>query len=137
MVRLMRETYEPHRALWHVLAVIMGVSAIVRPPYGLGALVDRWVLILWATALLMSGALGIIAPFRQSHGLASALALERAALWVQIGTLAWIVVAAVYYRGAADIFGIVMYAGWIIANTIRDRRIASAITKSGDRAAGE
>lgn len=132
----MRETYEPHRALWHVLAVLIGFSAIVRPPEGLAAVVDPVILLIWAGALMVSGVIGIVAPIRQPHGLANALALERAALWVQTGTLIWILISAVYYRGMADIFGLAMYAGWIIANVIRDRRIASAVTKSGDHAAG-
>lgn len=133
----MRETFEPHRAAWHLLAILIGFSAVVRPPEGLAAIIDRRILILWAIALMLSGVIGVVAPFRQSRGLASALALERAALWVQTGTLLWIVASAVYYRGAADGFGLVAYVVWIIANVIRDRRIASAVTKSGDRAPGE
>lgn len=133
----MRETFEPHRAAWHVLAVLIGFGAVVSPPQGLAAIVDPLVLMMWAAGLLLSGVIGIVAPFRQSHGLANALGLERAALWVQTGTLLWIVVSAFYYRGTADALGAMAYIVWIIANVIRDRRIASAVTKSGDHAPGE
>lgn len=126
----MRESFEPHRAAWHVLAILIGISALVVPPRGLAALVPLWLLYLWAANLTVSGILGIVAPFRQPHGLINALALERAALWVQAGTLLWIIVSALFLRGMMDIFGLAAYLVWIIANALRDRRIASAVTKS-------
>ena len=126
----MRETFEPHRAAWHFLAVLIGFSAIVTPPRGLGALVPHWELSLWAALLMLSGIAGALAPLRQSADLPDALAIERAALWVQMGTLAWIITASMWLRGTADGLGVIAYLVWIIANAWRDRRIASAITKS-------
>lgn len=133
----MREPFEPHRAAWHVLAVLIGISALVLPPVGLAALVPAWLLALWAFGLAASGVLGIVAPFRQTHGVINALALERAALWVQMGTLLWIIASAVVLRGMADGFGLAAYLVWITANALRDRRIASAVTKSGETKTGE
>jgi len=126
----MRESFEPHRAMWHVLAVLIGGGALIMPPKGLAALVDPVILYLWATALMLSGAVGLIAPFRQPSGLGNALAAERAALWIQTGTLLWIIVSAIYYRGGQDALGLFVYLGWAVANVLRDRRIASAVTKS-------
>ena len=124
-------------AAWHIVAVVLGVSALVVPPVGLAALVPAWLLALWAFNLALSGTLGIIAPFRQTSGVINALALERAALWIQTGTLVWIVVSAIFLSGMASGFGLAVYIAWIIANALRDRRIASAVTKSGETKAGE
>jgi len=125
----MRESFEPHRALWHCLAILIGSQAMVVPPRGLAAIVDTWLLWLWASALVLSGIVGLIAPIAQPADLGVSLAAERGALWVQTGTLAWIIVAALYYRGTADGLGLVVYLGWAVANVLRDRRIASAVTK--------
>jgi hypothetical protein len=126
----MRESFEPHRAAWHALAILIGSSALVVPPHGLAAIVPGWLLGWWAFNLAGSGVLGIIAPVGQARSVITALALERAALWVQTGTLAWIIVSALYLRGMADGFGLAAYLVWITANVIRERRIASAVTKS-------
>jgi hypothetical protein len=130
MVRFMREPFEPHRAAWHALAVLLGLSALVLPPKGLASAVPSWMLILWAFGLAASGVLGIAAPFRQTSGVISALAMERAALWIQTGTLLWVIISSLFLRGLVGLVGLVAYFLWIIANTLRDRRIASAVTKS-------
>jgi len=126
----MRESFEPHRALWHVLAIVLGGSAFIVPPQGLAALVDPVILGIWASALLLSGIGGLVAPLTQPANLGHALAVERAALWIQTGTLIWIIVSALYYRGVQDGAGVIVYLGWAVANVLRDHRIASAVTKA-------
>lgn len=128
----MRE-FEPHRVAWHVFAVLIGVSAVVNPPAGLAALVTPWLLQMWVYLLLGSGMLGIVAPFWSPL---MTLALERAALWVQTGTLLWIVISSVYLQGWAELFGLAAYLVWITANVWRERRIASGLTRSGERVVG-
>lgn len=131
----MREPFEPHRAAWHVVAVLIGIAALFYPPQGLALLVPGWVLYVWAAALIASAAVAIWAPLRQARDARNALAAERAALWCQSTTLVWIVVSALYYQGIRSAFGLVFYVVWIAANIVRDLRIASALTrlrKSGE-----
>jgi hypothetical protein len=122
----MRE-YEPHRLAWHALAVLFGLLALAVPPAGLAALVRPWLLWLWAMALLASGAAGLAVPFQRP---ALGLATERAALWIQTGTLVWVIISSLYLRGTAGLVGMLLYIIWIAANVARDRRIASVLTKS-------
>lgn len=126
----MRESFEPHRAAWHVLAVLFGLAAFVVPPAGLALLVDPWQVDVWAAGLIGSGLLGIAAPLLQHYALVTALATERAALWVQTGTLVWIIIAVVYYQGPTGWLSAAVYLLWAAANAVRARRIASATTKS-------
>lgn len=113
--------FEPHRLAWNALAILIGVSALVTPPVGLAVLVAPWLLWLWAFALIGSGALGIVAPLQDT---VDGLATERGALWVQTGTLVWIVISSVYLRGLVELFGLAAYLVWIAANAVRDRQIA-------------
>lgn len=115
---------EPHRLAWNALAVLIGVSALVSPPVGLAALVAPWLLWVWAVALVGSGVVGLVAPLR---GAVDGLAAERAGLWIQTGTLLWIVISSLYLRGLVELFGMAAYLVWIAANAVRDHQIASLV----------
>lgn len=116
----------PHQSAFHALAVLIGTSALITPPRGLALLVPHWELYLWAALLLATGITGLVAPILR---LPERIALERATLWLQSLTLAWIVISAVYYQGANDLLGLAAYVVWIAANVARGRQIASALTK--------
>lgn len=125
---------EPHRLAWQALAILIGTSALVTPPAGLAAIVDPWLLYAWAGALIWTG---VAISFSTLRDPVIAVAVERAAAWIQTLTLAWIIVAALWYRGMADGFGLVAYLVWITANVVRDRQIASGIATARRQAEAE
>jgi hypothetical protein len=120
---------EPYRVCFQTFALLLGLAyaVVVPPPNSLAAVLPAWVVLVWAIGLTATGAAGLTANLAWRVDVLVRYAIERLALWTQVGVLGIIAGSAIYVNGARSAFTVAILATWATANVIRDRQIASTL----------
>lgn len=129
----------PYEMCLMVVSILVGLGYLttVPAPQSVAALMPSWLVAMWAWALLVSGALGLVGCLWWGRTTAG-LGLERAALAAQSGALLVIAGAtldawAVGGVAAFPLLGLTFLLAWLVANLWRIRQIRSELLPEGER----
>ena len=140
MIVLVTPRYRPHEILLLALSVLLGVSYLVRvpAPQTLTAAVPRWVVLLWAAGLALSGLVGLVGCLWRGD-IVVGLGLERGALIMSTAALTLISAVIVSATGLRGAFSAGITIAWALANLYRCiqittdlRQVAAAHKENAD-----
>lgn len=116
--------HRPHEIVFLIFALITGLAYTLGapPPQSAAAEMPPWLVHLWATGLLLHGAIGLAAvllPLPRERGLLA----EAGSMLIGAGALMMAAAAAFSYAGAHALLGGGLTLAWAIANLVRALQI--------------
>lgn len=126
MIVLATPKPRPHEMFLLAASILLGVSYLVRvpAPASLEASVPRWVVLVWAAALAVSGIVGLAGCLWRGE-LTVGLGLERGALVMSTAALLVIAGASLLVNGHRAVFSLGIMLAWGLANIYRCVQIAA------------